>query len=119
MTYLASELVFGLFYLDLIVAFGRNTLSLNECVEFFASHFGNVNSFDFFIVCIEENHFGRFTGNSFEGSSGIFRFQVLEDEGLHLGELVQSSPGARFNPARVNVRIFAISLEIEIFRKCF
>ena len=42
------------------------------------------------------------TWNLFEGSALVFFLQVLVDESLHLGELVQTSPSAGFDFTRMN-----------------
>ena len=103
--------------LDFVVRwFARNTLGQDQLVQLFTCHPGYVSSFQFFAVGVEKDELWTFTGDLPESCAFEILFKVLVDEFLHLGELIQTSPSARFDPSRMNFRIFAISLKIQVWQ---
>ena len=98
--------------LDFVVlGFAWNSLGRDKLVQLWTGHPGYVSSFQFFAIGVEKDEFWTFAGNLPESGAFEVLFKVLVDEFLHLGELIQTSPGARLDPSWMNLRIFAISLQ--------
>lgn len=91
-------------------AFQGNAFGLDQVIELIPRHLGNVDALKLFPVGVEENHLGALSWYLPERGSLVLVFKVLEDEFLHLGELVESSPGAGLDSARMYRRIFSIGL---------
>ena len=98
--------------LDFVVttAFEGNAFGLDQVIELAPSHLGNVDSLKLFPVGVEKNHLGALSWYLLESGALVLGLKVLEDEVLHLGELVESSSSAGLDPAGMNGRIFSISL---------
>ena len=93
--------------LFLVGLFG-NAFGVYKSIQLVSCHSGDVNPLQFLPVAIQKNNLRRFSRNLFEYCVLILGLKVLVDEFLHLGELVQSSSGARLDPGGEDGGVLAV-----------
>ena len=86
--------VFRRFIVVFLGGLQLDALLLNELIELFSLHLGDVQLFHDLVVLVQEEHFGGFSGHFFELGVFVLCHEVLVKEFLHFGQPVQTSSGA-------------------------
>ena len=88
--------------------FPGQALGLHQLDQLVPGHPGDVQPLQLFPVLVQEDQFRRLARNFLELCVGVLGLEVLVDEFLHLGELVQSSSGARLDPGGEDGGVLAV-----------
>lgn len=87
-----------------------HSLGFHKLDQLVPSHLGDVQSLQLLTVPVHEDELGGLARNLLEDGIFVLGLEVLVDEFLHLGELVQSSSGARLDPGGEDGRVLTVGL---------